>query len=385
MKFNYIISAYFGNRRTTLNYKERLLDIHLDFFNENTIEELNKIIVILNVDKNNDIEKLQIIKEKYQNLPIDYIIKDNIGGSYYNYELGLLNSIFLDSNVEYCFTIEDDYMPFDANFYIPFVNKLKDENTVFVCQAMNGTYAGITNGMFDMKKIKNFYLKYNKILNVDLQTDYNTLDKNQREFTDFLLSEYKITDISDYCHPSYSISSMIYYMGNIKGDILIKPIVSEYIFIKKLKSDYYSINYDNVDIGCFTFLNGIIKYSIKKEYKNLSYKVQREITNYIFNRYDIVKLSLQEDIIKEDFFSTNAKFDIYIDQNQIHISSEDKIETYVKINTLDNSGLYAAQISFGDVKKWWFDIESIFNYDSIKVIITDIYHVIIYEKEIKTK
>ena len=65
-KFNYIISTYFGERRTNLNYKERLLDIHLEFFKKNHIKALNKIIIILNIDKNQDIEKIQIVKEKYQ-------------------------------------------------------------------------------------------------------------------------------------------------------------------------------------------------------------------------------------------------------------------------------------------------------------------------------
>ena len=293
--------------------------------------------------------------------------------------------MFSDPEIEYCFIIEDDYMPFDTEFYLPFINKLDEGKNIFVCQAMNGNYAGITNGMFDMKKIKEFYSKNNKLLNVSLNNNYETFDRNQRTFTDFLISEYTITDLSNYCHPSYSISSMIYYMGNIKGDILIKPIVDKYLFIKRLTDEKYIINYDNQDIGYFNFSNNILKYTINKEYREISYQIQREIINYIFTRYDLQKISVVEDIIKEDFFSTTAKFDIYLDQNKVYVSSEDKIETYIKINTLEDHGLYSAQISFDEVKNWWFDVESIFNYDSIKVIITDIYHVKIYEKELKIK
>ena len=90
MKFNYIISAYFGSRLTYPNLSgEKLLDIHLDFFYKNYIPFLNRIIVILNIENSDDIKKLDVLKNKYGKLPITYVVKNNIGGSYYNYQIGI--------------------------------------------------------------------------------------------------------------------------------------------------------------------------------------------------------------------------------------------------------------------------------------------------------
>ena len=119
-KFNYIIAAYFGERRTSSSMKttEFFLDTHLDFFNRTKNPQLNRIIVVLNIKNDDDDDKLQTIKDKYKHLPIKYIVKYNIGGSYYNFELGLLDSLFFDPDVDYSFVIEDDYMPFSPNFYL---------------------------------------------------------------------------------------------------------------------------------------------------------------------------------------------------------------------------------------------------------------------------
>ena len=345
MKFNYIISAYFGTRLTYPNLSgEKLLDTHLEFFNKNYIAFLNRIIIILNIEKSDDIKKLQIIKEKYQKLPITYIVKGNIGGSYYNYELGILNSLSLDTNINYAFVIEDDYMPFDTEFYLPFINKLKEGNNVFVCQKLinypkGKIHAGVSNGMFDLNKVREYYKKNDKILNVDIQSnDYLTFVKNQRNFLDYLSDEYEIADISEkYCQPFYGETSVITNFGNINGDILIKPIVNDYYFFRKMKisdleffleirnecadflhnnniftlsdaitwfnennPEFYIINYNNTDIGYFrtsnhTNDNIYIGCDIHKNFrgKKLAYNAYIRFMNFIFSKYDVSKISLE--------------------------------------------------------------------------------------------
>lgn len=323
-KFNYIISAYFGKRRAraynTLNNTEILLDIHLDFFLKNKIELLNRIIIVLNITKNDDINIIKTLKDKYKDLPIHYIIKDNVGGSYYNFEIGLLNSLFLDPDINYSFIIEDDYMPFSLSFYKPFIEKIKKDNYVYVCQMLDAAigntgeiYGGISNGVFDMRKIKQFLKKNKQLFDIITtnEKDYTKYQKNQITFTRNLNKYYKITGLcietrcfinsknynslekssGKYSIPFLSEYSLTYY-GNITGEILFKPIIFKTYFFRKMQYDdlefflsirnnckdflhnnnkftiedsrkwfdevkpyYYIINYDNKDIGYFRTSN----------------------------------------------------------------------------------------------------------------------------------
>ena len=329
-KFNYIIAAYFGERRTSSSMKttEFFLDTHLDFFNRTKNPQLNRIIVVLNIKNDDDDDKLQTIKDKYKHLPIKYIVKYNIGGSYYNFELGLLDSLFFDPDVDYSFVIEDDYMPFSPNFYESFKNKMKeDDSYIYVSTAYDygvdwipdkncfeGHYfPSISNGLFDMKKLKDILNKKNRLFNISNSDDYNTFERNQVHFIDYLTEYYKITglclfrscaldestvydikkmagDHSILCY--FPLRQYVAYYGRPSSEIPIIPIVFNHYFFRMMeyndleffisirnecsellhdnskftiddankwyienKPEFYIINYNNKDIGYFRTSN----------------------------------------------------------------------------------------------------------------------------------
>lgn len=141
----YIVACYFGPRRV---HDQAYIDdpmlyikwhcVQLATLKFNLIE---KIIFVVNGD-----EPLQL-KPQIRDIPVEVLHRENVGMSY-----GAWNKGMQHSNSEYCFLIEDDYIPVVDNFDQVFLDNFKDQ-TGYVCSLYRWGHAAITNGLIKTEAI----------------------------------------------------------------------------------------------------------------------------------------------------------------------------------------------------------------------------------------
>ena len=163
-KFDYIVNFWFGPRSSVKEFKyERgkgaiqatdnygfwyhklhhyfLVHAHCKFLSRNKIPNLNKVQFVINVGGGTPSNKLLAdVREiiEWYKLDINVILHDNTNHSYGAWNAGLKNLILHNTKAKYCFLCEDDYVPTDKDFYIPFFNKFNsvgnDGKFGYVCQ-----------------------------------------------------------------------------------------------------------------------------------------------------------------------------------------------------------------------------------------------------------
>ena len=162
-KFDYIVNFWFGPRSSVEEFKYEkgrgaiqatnnygfwyhklhhyfLVHTHCKFLSNNKIPNLNKIQFVINEGGGTSSKQLLAdVKEiiDWYNLDINVMLHDNTNHSYGAWNAGLKNLILQDTKSKYCFLCEDDYVPTDKDFYLPFFNKFKENKYGYVCQMAN--------------------------------------------------------------------------------------------------------------------------------------------------------------------------------------------------------------------------------------------------------
>jgi len=233
--FDYIVCLYFGERRVkitnSLLLSDRYLFVnkHLDFIknNELVLNDINKVILVINNSNDEDLESVTNIKNEY--LFSDKIIiieRENSNYSYGAWNDSLIHQINLNTPSSHAFLCEDDYIPCDANFHKKFIEFFKSD-VIYVCQLYMNNHAAISNGFINYEIIKDYYnnTKQLFVLNNNPNLNYHNAENNQINFLNNF-KDYKCVDI---CEKYYSrflcAKENIKIYGNINSEEIIKPIL----------------------------------------------------------------------------------------------------------------------------------------------------------------
>ena len=260
MKYDYIVAFYLEERRSkfyvNLSNSDKffLVKSHLEFLSKNIkqMKDLNKVYFTFNVNSLS-LSLLNEIKTLVNTYSLDNIIeidlRDNKGFSYGAWQHTLINNLQKPNNPEYAFLCEDDYIPTDVNFHLPFIKKFKSSNVSYVASLVWDSptkHASISNGFIKYSICKELYEEEQKIFSLLEGNDYYTGVFNQVHFLDPLILRSEIADISDeYKIPFYELSlEVLTYYGNLDGKIVIKPItLQDSISLEKItKKDLPFIN-----------------------------------------------------------------------------------------------------------------------------------------------
>ena len=166
MKINYIVAFYFGKRRAyNPNNKLFFLEKQLKFVSSLTEESnIKQATFVVNFTEDITFEEVQEKVDSTQSIvPIKLFFRENTGISYSAWNKGLEKS--LDQGFDYHFINEDDYLPAYPEFYVPFVNKIRD-NIAYVCLVMGGypRHPAVCMGIFTEESIKKISEQFDYIL-----------------------------------------------------------------------------------------------------------------------------------------------------------------------------------------------------------------------------
>jgi len=228
MKYCYVSSFYFGSRRVfpQLYEEDRLLFLkkHLSKLKKLKHNISLAVFVINRADGLESIEKeAQELILQFKDIKTDIILRDNIDGSYGCWEDALKKH---SEEFDYCFLIEDDYVPVSDNFDKKFQEHLKREKDIYACQLwwneFGGYHAGISNGLI---KCSAFREKGEFSLNRNVHS-YGPAEHNQMNFLrNFTDDGWAVVDIcKKYKNLFLNYQNNIVCYGNEKGEELIRPI-----------------------------------------------------------------------------------------------------------------------------------------------------------------
>lgn len=229
--FDYIICFYFGERRATItnsllrNDKYFFVKKHLDFLTKNVemLKDINRVVFIIN--NSNELDSLNvsnIISDSTISERIEVLNRGNNNYSYGGWNDALTNN--LDSESEYAFLCEDDYIPAIGDFYKHFINYF-DNDVAYVCQLFMHNHAAISNGFISYEKCREAKSIYGSVFNLThVVGTYTAAEVDQVNFLNYF-NKYRKLDITDkYFSHFYEFYKTTVY-GNVNGIELIKPIL----------------------------------------------------------------------------------------------------------------------------------------------------------------
>jgi RimJ/RimL family protein N-acetyltransferase len=352
-KITYIIATWLGKRRAeyynTIHDPYFLIKQHVTNLSILECKSIEKILIVINeydiaIDDGLSIEldKLNI------KIPYEIIKRPNIGFSYAAWEHGIQYCLDNNSNSEYFFLIEDDYVPVADNFYSYFINQSKQFNAGVVTQLYTNLldlqyHAAISNCLIKKSDIELCIQENDNIFKLKLGKTYLDAQDNQVIFLDYLSKITNIVDVSEQtCIPFYDINiDSIRLYGNTTKPVILYPIYkldmlsfrkmsiddvsfvnnirNEYCddylhttrkftidesidWFKKTNPDYYIIEYGNKPIGYFRLSNYsaennniLIGADIHPDYTGLklAYPAYVNFINYLFYTLKLNKISLE--------------------------------------------------------------------------------------------
>lgn len=220
-KITYIIATWLGPRRESY-YTEQfesdpyfLIKQHVTNLSVFENDNIEKIIIVVNKNDESIDTNLQIELNKINcKIPYEIILRENTGFSYAAWDAGIRHCIQNETDSDYFFLIEDDYVPVQDNFYQCFLNKFSD-NIGGVFQLYTPLYglkyhAAISNGMIRRTVVDTCIQKYGNVFNIQFNTTYIAAQQNQETFLEYISLESTICDITD-------VASVPFYDINIKS------------------------------------------------------------------------------------------------------------------------------------------------------------------------
>jgi hypothetical protein len=232
---NYIIAFNISTYRVP-SYVSKFEDdplffirIHKEFLDTCDGTHISMGTFVINDDIKNDTKEQ--IKELVAEckIPTTVVFRENGAFSYGIWNDTIINTI---DNYDYFFMIEDDYVPDEKDFYIPFVQRIKDD-TPYVCGLIlyQPLHAAHSNGIVSQKACKKV-METNENLFDELSGD----DKHSAVHTqlfflrNFQKLGYNLADITDkyltrHIANYHGVHPLIDEYGVVGGRCLIKPII----------------------------------------------------------------------------------------------------------------------------------------------------------------
>jgi len=231
MRINYIPVFYFGTRRKdNPQDKHYFLKKHLEFLQELEIDSPIEATLVFNVSSDMDEPEVNEIISHYEfKIPLETTFRENSGYSYAGWNHAL--TLNIHHNYDYSFLIEDDYIPSNKNFYLPFIEQVEDD-TSFVCTRLSRSFqplhAAMSSGLIYGKNVKKVFEAHNKVFDIIPGDGYFYAESSQVYFLSlFEALGLKLKELpEEFEKPFMEINTdIINYGGNIKAPI--EPIKAE--------------------------------------------------------------------------------------------------------------------------------------------------------------
>jgi hypothetical protein len=233
---NYIVALYFGPRMSKKHNELiskspfYLLDEHLSFLKDcNT--NITQVTFVINGEKPDGfLERIENNLPNY--VKVKVVERKNQGFSYGAWNDVIGQCLQDDSNFDYHFIIEDDFVPTADNFYETFVEKCTNENPFVCCLTLNEPryHAAMPHGLLQNKACKHVYEQHKDVF-VVYGDSYPEAWATQVDYiNNFTSLGYTFNDIIDNCCSPFhnSRDDSVRYYGDINNPILITPILSKY-------------------------------------------------------------------------------------------------------------------------------------------------------------
>ena len=373
-KFDYIVNFWFGPRSSVKEFRYEkgkgaiqatnnygfwyhklhhyfLVHAHCKFLSKNKIPNLNRIQFVINVDKNtNSVKVMSEVREiiQWYKLDVNIMLHDNTNHSYGAWNAGLKNLILHNTKSRYCFLCEDDYVPTDKDFYLPFFKKFNTDHKLgYVCQYKNEMKMHVViPKKEDREEIEN---KINFSSSREVKMDTKRLKNRKEQYLDLNNIDEKSIHV-EYTNDHAAISNGFISMEVAKrlaetGDIFTFELVGgkvvandlairaqeQIVFTNKVISSGYTLG--DISEECYTPFdennnNKIKKYGKEDGYCPIKpYKYPEIISLSKMNKNDLQWfLEIRNDDSTRHYLENNNKFTL--DEAEKWFDNLDKDELY---------------------------------------------------------
>lgn len=245
---HYIVSVYVGTRGNR-RVNKLLVDPtdfvrrHIETFSMYKIPDIKKATFVVSPsnDRSRDESVVNFIKDRssqFTDIEISAVIRENNNNfSYGSWEYGMKNCLHEDLHF---FLIEDDYIPYRDEFYLPFVQK-SNKRVGYVAQwyvdpksdrdseqRMKIKHAAISNGLITIDAARAHHRTYKQCINLVAKKGEggNIGVLSQMHFLDnFVKIGLSVEDLyDDYCHPFLNPDHSMPMYGKKGGEKLLVPV-----------------------------------------------------------------------------------------------------------------------------------------------------------------
>ena len=243
-KYNYIVPFYFGsrmNREYSNKIKENkffFAEKHTDFLKKYKKNNIEKVIFVVNMTAKDNLDEIQEFFSKNSEqisdkIEVNLLFRENEHFSYGAWNHAIIDDLnSKNQNSKYYFCFEEDYLPVDDDFSIPFIEKC-NEDTPYICSkaVVNHSnyidHPSISIGVFLKDACRKVYENNQYVFLLHGDNSYVGAWNIQLTFyKPFLDMGYKIDDIlNEYSFPFMcSDTNTIKYFGDPNNKTLIKPV-----------------------------------------------------------------------------------------------------------------------------------------------------------------
>lgn len=198
---NYVVALYLGKRRNELvqNCMNRdsfyLFKSHMLAIHKYKMDDIHKVTFVLNPSENLDAEsKMDDVFNEYVSLSSKKDIQfelirnpDNLHISYGAWNYGVINGLE-DERTKHFFLLEDDYIPCEDNFHMPYVDR-SAHDICYVCQMWRPASpenapiqlgrVAITNGLLNADLSRKVFQKYRRCFMLDVTDEYGRVSRSK--------------------------------------------------------------------------------------------------------------------------------------------------------------------------------------------------------------
>ena len=198
---NYIVALYLGKRRNGMVQECMdldpfyLLKSHMLAIHKYKMDGIHKVTFVLNPSENKEAEdQVDDVFKIYASLcsrdGIEFeLLKnpDNKHISYGAWHFGVVNGLS-DERTKQFFLLEDDYIPCQDNFHMPYIDK-SSPDVCYVCQlctppspqpkSIHSGRVAITNGLLNADASRHVFEKHGRCFMLDVTPEYAQMSKSK--------------------------------------------------------------------------------------------------------------------------------------------------------------------------------------------------------------
>jgi hypothetical protein len=243
-KYTYIVPFYFG-RRMNLEYNKAInknkfffAEKHFEFLQNYKENNLEKIIFVINMTVNDNLDEIQDFFAKKSenisdNVEVNLLFRDNVHFSYGAWNHAIIDDLNSQNSSEYYFCFEEDYIANSNIFILPFIKKC-NQSTPYICSKAVTNHSNyidhpsISVGIFLKDACRKVYESTGDVFLLEGDNSYYSAWNIQQTFyKPFIDMGYKIDDILDeHSFPFLcSDTNEITYFGDQNKSSIIEPIL----------------------------------------------------------------------------------------------------------------------------------------------------------------